>query len=138
MQVDAGEEQRIMYDLLGVVQHSGSLHGGHYTAYVKYPPGSDKHCGETGDQEGAEYNLVKSADSGLGGSGDHYSANPCQSQHHYYSTELSGDVESGTASGDHWFYTSDSWIELATKEDVNKSQAYLLLYVKRQFAPEYS
>jgi len=131
LQVDSGEGQHIMYDLLGVVQHGGSLHGGHYTAFVKYPPDSDKRCGETLDQEGTENDFVKSADSGFGGSGDHYSALPRRSQHHYHSTELSGDVESGTASGDHWFYTSDSWIELATKEDVNRSQAYLLLYEKR-------
>jgi len=129
MQVDdPGENQRIMYDLLGVVQHTGSINGGHYIAYVKYPPHNNKHHAETGDQEGAEDNLVKSADSGYGGSGNYYSA---KSQHHYHSVQVTGHLESGTASGDCWFYASDSYIELARKDDVKESQAYLLLYVKR-------
>ena len=29
------KDNRIMYSLYGVVVHHGSLHGGHYTAYVK-------------------------------------------------------------------------------------------------------
>ena len=51
------EDNCLMYDLLGVVQHSGSLHGGHYTAYVKYPitlddPAKDDSNVHSWDHEG--------------------------------------------------------------------------------------
>ena len=115
-----------MYDLLGVVQHSGSLHGGHYTAYVKYKcyTCSSEH---KDDEEGAAGTFANNKpDSGYGGSGHH--------NYHYRSMEPPGDLESGKilpASGHHWFHTSDSWKEQVRRDDVNGSQAYLLLYVKR-------
>ncbi|XP_065908487.1 ubiquitin carboxyl-terminal hydrolase 45-like isoform X3 [Dysidea avara] len=125
-EVDPGEDRQIMYDLLGVVQHSGSLHGGHYTAYVKYKcyTCSSEH---KDDEEGAAGTFANNKpDSGFGGSGYH--------NYHYRSMEPPGDLESGKilpASGHHWFHTSDSWKEQVTRDDVNGSQAYLLLYVKR-------
>jgi len=139
VQVDLEEDKLIMYDLLGVVQHSGSLHGGHYTAYVKYTQNSSsQHSGDqNGDQEGTESGLSiadHQSDSASRRSG-YSAAKPLLSRfQHSYHSENPNVVESGTllpTSGDHWFYTSDSYNEPTTKDDVHNSQAYLLLYVKR-------
>ena len=36
-----GAESSAMYDLYGVVNHYGSMIGGHYTAYVRSPQAGD-------------------------------------------------------------------------------------------------
>ena len=77
IQVDS-EDNCIVYDLLGVVQHSGSLYGGHYTAYVKYPtklddPAEDDSIVHSWDHEGhssKQHHFAKSEfdESGFAGS----------------------------------------------------------------------
>lgn len=35
-------QTRVLYSLYGVVEHSGSIHGGHYVAYIKVRPQLDE------------------------------------------------------------------------------------------------
>ncbi|KAG8582294.1 hypothetical protein GDO81_007998 [Engystomops pustulosus] len=42
---DVSEEKRVLYSLYGVVEHSGSMKGGHYVAYVKIRIPSKTMCG---------------------------------------------------------------------------------------------
>ena len=36
-------QSKVLYGLYGVVEHSGRLSGGHYTAYIKVRPGLTPH-----------------------------------------------------------------------------------------------
>ncbi|KAF5291423.1 hypothetical protein FQR65_LT01734 [Abscondita terminalis] len=94
-------QKKILYTLYGVVEHSGSLHGGHYVAYVKvrpplhnqsyrwqYLPKNNKH--PSLQSQGAE-------------------ANP--------------DIPTGK-----WFYVSDSYVAEVAETKVLQAQAYLLFY----------
>lgn len=46
--VVASENEPVMYSLCGVVVHSGSLGGGHYTAYIRVPSGSSTNESDEG------------------------------------------------------------------------------------------
>ena len=108
--------------MYGVVQHSGSLHGGHYIAYVKYP-GKDSEHNTT---KHTEYRKEVSDGDESG-----YSKSSKVADNPVYQT-----VEDGGESGDQqkgvWYYTSDSYVTPVEKRDVENCQAYLLLYVRRK------
>ena len=95
------QEKEILYSLYGVVQHSGSLQGGHYIAYVRY----DSDSKSVKNTEGVEEVMGRSYDDVERG----YASNEAK---------------------DTWCYTSDSHVENAGIEEVHGCQAYLLLYVK--------
>lgn len=107
------QDEEFLYDLYGVVQHSGNLHGGHYIAYVKYVMNG---C-ELGTVKNTK-DKVEKADGGESG----------------YSnmTKVVDSGESGDHKKDEWWYTSDSYVTFAEKTEVEKCQAYLLLYVQRK------
>lgn len=50
---DHGTDDNLLYELVGVCNHSGSLSGGHYTAYVRREKIHARDCSEseTADQE---------------------------------------------------------------------------------------
>lgn len=112
-----------MYDLYGVVQHSGSLRGGHYIAYVKY---SLNEC-EFKDKP------VDVADGGETGETGYWStANGADDNYGYVSEPY--EMAEPVVDKDHvWCYTSDSYVTFANEKDVDKSQAYLLLYVEHKY-----
>ena len=97
------------YDLYGVVQHSGSLQGGHYVAYVKYKNTKEKANGDEGSVSSTTKDTEK------------------------YGHDDLAEAELGyrEPSEDIWCYTSDSYVNLAREDEVHNSQAYLLLYVQR-------
>jgi len=113
--------------LYGVVQHSGSLRGGHYIAYVKYAMDqcdfvtvkSTEDIAEGADGSKYDYsNAAKGADPepGTCGVGELYQ-------------ELD---ENNNNKIDVWCCTNDSWITIAKEAEALESQAYLLLYVKHK------
>lgn len=96
-------QTKILYSLYGVVEHSGSIHGGHYVAYVKVRPKLQ--------QDSYRWNFLpknqcnrKSNDDNLGALGE-------------------PDVPSGK-----WFYISDSYVSQVNETKVLAAQAYLLFY----------
>ncbi|PVD29251.1 hypothetical protein C0Q70_11848 [Pomacea canaliculata] len=112
-------QRKILYSLYGVVEHSGRLSGGHYTAYVKVRPSLDPLS-----------SFLR----------------PCLSGHHDIIQRNAEQVMNGicaseddTAAADEapnealvppgrWYHISDSRINEVTEETVLKAQAYLLFY----------
>ena len=104
--------------MYGVVQHSGSLQGGHYIAYVKYTIRDYER--ETAKHTKHRKEVSDGGESGYSNFVDN----------HVYQT-VEDDSESGDRQEDVWCYTSDSYVTFANKTDVHDCQAYLLLYVQR-------
>lgn len=108
-------QSELLYSLYGVVEHSGSMHGGHYVAYVKLrapvKPGDPRW-----------WFLPKGANTSPStedGDSD---------------TSLSG-YESGDTPASNvkapkgkWYYISDSMVTEVTEAKVFEAQAYLLFY----------
>ena len=140
------------YDLYGVVQHSGSLQGGHYVAYVKYEEvkntakdrveeadgGKSGYTTRTAENygywtvkemhgnEGSFSSTAKSSDK----YGDHYQAEAYEVAELGYQNS-DENANRRAEKKDIWCYTSDSHISLSKETEVHNSQAYLLLYVQR-------
>ena len=90
---------KILYGLYAVVVHSGSLHGGHYTAYVRQRPVQT-------DQSVA--NRIA------------HPVNAAYDQKRVYDVKAADDGE--------WYYTSDSHVSRCRFSEVQRCQAYLLFY----------
>ena len=112
---------KILYSLFGIVEHSGRLQGGHYTAYVKLRPS----------------NLEKSAS-------DYYSPPTARNEEIHTllaeierkSRELAqnklncDDDENADpkTNENKWYYISDTSVTEVSEEKVLRCQAYLLFY----------
>ena len=126
--------------MYGVVQHSGSLQGGHYVAYVKYV---------MDDYDFKTVKITEDRTEGADGGECGYSNTPkgddlepgtyeMKEVVELYGYQESGEndtkrVKPGNSSyQEHkWYCTNDSWVSVASEAEVYESQAYLLLYVKR-------
>lgn len=108
--------------MYGVVQHSGSLHGGHYIAYVKYPVRDFEHETVRHTEHRKEVS---------DGGESRYSSSTKVADNPVHQTVEDGG-ESGDQQKDVWCYTSDSYVTFADETDVHDCQAYLLLYVRRE------
>ena len=126
-----------------MVEHSGSMHGGHYTAYVRVRPPIKLDaetlslgCGEQAEtlslgcgEQAETGEVAQTREDTL--CGDHpttttateYTAVNCAAR-----TSLEYDMSS--TGGWHWYYMSDSRVRTATEAEVLKCQAYLLFYEK--------
>ncbi len=104
----------MLYSLYGVVEHSGRLTGGHYTAYVKVRPNNNntKDFLQRMDMNGLKIHKVLDA------------------------VNAHKEDENDTAEGEEevvppvgkWYYISDSRVSEATEASVLKCQAYILFY----------
>lgn len=96
---DVGQD-RVLYSLFGVVEHSGSIHGGHYVAFVKVRPRleEDSYRWQFLPKNQARNDKTKGA-----------KADPA---------EPSG----------RWYYVSDSYVSEVSESKVLNAQAYLLFY----------
>ncbi|XP_012534901.1 ubiquitin carboxyl-terminal hydrolase 45 isoform X2 [Monomorium pharaonis] len=101
-----------LYALYGVVEHSGTVHGGHYVAYVKtrLPLSSDDPRWKF---------LPKDKDS--------------KTDNESSSSESEGEASAKTVSvieppPGRWYYVSDSRVSEVDESTVLQSQAYLLFY----------
>lgn len=147
------KQKKLLYALYGIVEHSGSMHGGHYTAYVKVraklppndhrwdflPQGSKAELDQTDEQrakldellakEKARELRLKDNDS------DDFSTSSSSS-----GTEVDEDAEGAvggskesaepnvTAPPGKWYFVSDSRVSESSEEAVLRAQAYLLFY----------
>ena len=105
--------------MYGVVQHSGSLQGGHYIAYVKYTIRDYEH--ETAKHTKHRKEVSDGGESGYSNFVDN----------HMYQT-VEDDGKSGDRLKDVWCYTSDSYVNSTNETEVHDCQVYLLLYVRRK------
>ncbi|XP_043260902.1 ubiquitin carboxyl-terminal hydrolase 16 isoform X2 [Colletes gigas] len=104
-----------LYALYGVVEHSGTIHGGHYVAYVKsrQPLASDDPrwsflpSNDTGDRKGSS------------------SSTSSDSETEEAAADLSSTVEPPPGK---WYHVSDSRVTEVDETTVLQSQAYLLFY----------
>ncbi|XP_012938605.1 ubiquitin carboxyl-terminal hydrolase 45 isoform X2 [Aplysia californica] len=131
--VKAGQS-KVLYSLYGVVEHSGRLSGGHYTAYIKVRPGLGPH---TQFLHGNPPNpldllsvymerIVKSKECYAGQESGWPKGDP-QAAPDVMDKETEARAEALVAPG-RWFHISDSRVNEVTETEVLKAQAYLLFY----------
>ena len=111
---------QLLYSLYGVVEHSGGMHGGHYTAYVRLRPEmSLARIKKIGTQE----DEVNS--SSTSSSADTVASKDKDGLLRHFDIELSTQGQ--------WYYVSDSHVRTATVNEVLKGQAYILFYERLPF-----
>ena len=112
--VKAGQT-KILYSLYGVVEHSGRLTGGHFTAYVKVRPNSQrtKDFIQTVDLHLKNVDLAKVLEERLP---------------YLQKTDMLKEEDESPVTIGKWFYISDSRVSEVTEQSVLKCQAYLLFY----------
>lgn len=146
-------QKKLIYSLYGIVEHSGSMHGGHYTAYVKVrsainaddprwnfiPKGSKAELAQSDEQEKRlESDLEKSrererramAHEDADDSDDSFSSSSSSSDHQSTQpTDNDNAVEPDIKPlPGKWYYVSDSQVREVNEDDVQTAQAYLLFY----------
>lgn len=146
-------QKKLIYSLYGVVEHSGSMHGGHYVAYVRVrpnlskddprwkflPKGSKVELDQTDEQkvrldEALKMNQLRENRLKSGDSDDSTSSSSSDSK---ASSKFNCDQSSSfekepppmpSPPPGKWYYVSDSHVQEATEERVLAAQAYLLFY----------
>jgi len=122
----SSHQQKILYSLYGVVEHSGSLHGGHYTAFVKVRLKSeiDLKMFSTPLCKPSDIPwLFEEMDKKLVPAVDEASANG-ESEDPVLAEEANYSFKPPKR----WFHASDTSVTEVSEEKVLKAQAYLLFY----------
>jgi len=119
-----------VYVLKGIVEHSGTMRGGHYVAYVhRSPPvlpaqhrgaGADAGADEAKSADADTEAKSADADSAALGKGDASSPSLAEDE--------AGRIEA--ARRGEWFFASDANVRRVTEAAVLKAQAYVLFYRK--------
>ncbi|XP_061193620.1 ubiquitin carboxyl-terminal hydrolase 16-like isoform X2 [Saccostrea echinata] len=107
-------QKKILYALYGVVEHSGRLNAGHYTAYVKVRP----NIGITGDF----------VNSGAPSINDCIKRYPEQQNSTASLEEQEESLVDRLVPPGRWYHISDSRVSETTESTVQRAQAYLLFY----------
>lgn len=140
-------QKTILYSLYGVVEHSGSMHGGHYVAYVKIRPklkSDDPRWKFVSKLINNNNNINEQHQGDIANGNDiHVSTNEYDSDE---STTSANTTTSSSSSSDanstassfndiniqpppgKWYYASDSHVQEVDENRVSKAQAYLLFY----------
>lgn len=110
-------QNRLLYSLYGIVEHSGGMHGGHYVAYVKMR-------GPVTRDDPRWWFLPKSGNTAAAPSdGDPDSDTSLSGYESGESPATMPEVPAGK-----WYYVSDSMVSEVSEEKVLRAQAYLLFY----------
>lgn len=145
------KQKKLLYALYGIVEHSGGMYGGHYTAYVKVrplpqtddkrwkfiPQGSKAELDQADEQrEKLEELLAKEKARDLrmkANDSDDFSTSCSSSE-----PEVENDDEPEQPSSveepnitpppGKWYYVSDSRVQEVSEDAVLEAQAYLLFY----------
>jgi ubiquitin carboxyl-terminal hydrolase 16/45 len=129
-------QTKILYSLYGIVEHSGSMHCGHYIAYVKVRSQVSVNDKERWSflSKFSKTNLMNTFDpklendNGINDGEDVYDSDDSSSKNEPLGAEGgSDDPDIKTPSGK-WYYVSDSHVREVSEEEVSKAQAYLLFY----------
>ncbi|XP_071955340.1 ubiquitin carboxyl-terminal hydrolase 16-like [Antedon mediterranea] len=131
----ADSKDRVMYALYGVVEHSGRLHSGHYTAYVKVRPSNPDLLQYTLNIPACSYKKNQTTVSHE----NMKTSNITDNEHelHEDCNNMNGDSTSETVaqSKGKWFYVSDSQVTEVAESKVLKAQAYILFYERLNCSP---
>ncbi|XP_013383302.1 ubiquitin carboxyl-terminal hydrolase 16-like isoform X2 [Lingula anatina] len=103
-------KKKILYALYGVVEHSGRLTGGHYTAFVKVRPNANGRLKEFLQTNGITAKL------------------PIRDLSEDEDEEAKMEEGEPKPPPGRWFYVSDSRVSEAAESNVLRAQAYLLFY----------
>lgn len=93
----------VLYSLYGVVEHSGSIHGGHYVAYIKV-------------RQKLEENSYR------------WQFLPKNQKERKSSDSAEGALGIPNVPPGKWYYVSDSHVSEVQESKVLNAQAYLLFY----------
>ena len=116
----------ILYTLFGVVEHSGRLQGGHYTAYIKLRPASlASNVNEFYSPPTARNEEIHTLLAEIERKSREIIAQ--QDIKHCDERDIESQSQSQSQSGK-WYYISDTSVTEVTEEKVLKCQAYLLFY----------
>jgi len=134
------DSPRLMYTLYGVVEHSGTLRSGHYTAYVKLrsPETTTSQCLEflqslSPSQMSVNQLVTKLRSISLSCKHHHPQAQQQQLSNDNES-ELNGlpgehwQCSSSLATDGRWFHVSDTSVSQVKLANVLHCQAYILFY----------
>lgn len=118
-----------MYSLYGVVVHSGSMHGGHYTSYVRIR--SEISLDSVVKVKYTEDESVCDLESHVKASS--FRDTVCNDK-----TDLTRCTDNplfdySSTENSQWYYISDTHVAKASSDDVLQSQAYLLFYERLPF-----
>ncbi|KAL4233209.1 Ubiquitin carboxyl-terminal hydrolase 16 [Mactra antiquata] len=109
-------QKKILYSLFGVVEHSGRLTSGHYTAYVKVRPNI-----------GTITNFLNKHNVTLREYLNTYAQQVMNGQH--VDMDMSDDInENDLEPPGRWYHISDSRVNEVTVATVERAQAYILFY----------
>ena len=110
-------QQQVLYSLYGVVEHSGRLSSGHYTAYVKTRPNPS-----TSDNKLLSFLQTHSLPHAL-------RLQDLYEQHNKHVGEKCTEKETvPTIGSGKWFHISDSNVAETSESHVLRCQAYMLFY----------
>lgn len=142
------QQKKLVYSLYGIVEHSGSMHGGHYVAYVKVrpklsaddprwkflPEGSKAELDQADEQKvqlekAIEKDRLKEMRLKTGDSDDNTSTSSSDDDPAAGATSSRPEapVIPDSPPGK-WYYVSDSHVSEVSEERVLDAQAYLLFY----------
>ncbi|KAL3883146.1 hypothetical protein ACJMK2_029439 [Sinanodonta woodiana] len=110
-------QKKILYSLYGVVEHSGNLKGGHYTAYVKVRP-----------DIGTLTNFLSTRQVSVNEYLHQYTENILKMGDKVEEEVEEDNVSSIMVPPGRWFHISDSRVNEVTEATVERAQAYLLFY----------
>lgn len=143
-------QKKLLYSLYGIVEHSGSMHGGHYVAYVKVRSklSSDDHRSQflhkgtkaELDQVDELIEILQSqndSDDSISSSSSSSGISPGASESEEVEGAVGGSDSVPPANEQSpeiepppgkWYYVSDSHVSEVSEDQVLKAQAYLLFY----------
>jgi ubiquitin carboxyl-terminal hydrolase 16/45 len=111
-------QQRIVYSLYGVIEHSGTMRGGHYTAYVKVREPNPDTARHLQTLTPGQLTLERQVDT-------------LRALRNRIAVEEStdGDANRNFATAGRWFNISDSSVnEVHNVANVLRCEAYILFY----------
>jgi ubiquitin carboxyl-terminal hydrolase 16/45 len=135
--VDAGVKD-ILYTLYAIVEHSGRLQGGHYTAYVKVRAADSKadftkfYSAPTAKSEEI-HTLLGEIERKYREMAEKMKVKETDDQRDKHKAKGEEDKGENIALPKcKWYYISDSSVSEVTEEKVMKCQAYLLFYERTE------
>lgn len=148
------KQKKLLYALYGIVEHSGSMYGGHYTAYVKVrsklsgtdqrwrflPQGSKAELDQEDEQKQKleELSAKQKAremrnsmcqdDLDSDDFSEPSSSDPEENEGAVGGEQQFSDPDGVEPPPGKWYYVSDSRVQEVSEANVLKAQAYLLFY----------
>ncbi len=130
-------QKQVLYSLYGVVEHSGRLNNGHYTAYVKARPSSTNVLQFMEGRDTNHHNyekvfeaIVKQREDAREEDMNESTAAASHNDGDSQTARASPHKEGGEIQppSGRWFYISDSRVNEVSEATVLKCQAYMLFY----------